>query len=58
MPAKAVVARMEDDEISSDKRPSSGVNKSQKYDAAQIDKLEGLEAVRRPGRARTASLGL
>src|SRR5436190_21227365 len=31
-------------------RGSSGIGAAQKYDAAQIDKLEGLEAVRkRPG---------
>ena len=41
------------DEIPVDKFPrtsSTGIGAAQKYDAAQIDKLEGLEAVRkRPG---------
>ncbi|HZR77708.1 MAG TPA: DNA gyrase subunit B, partial [Chthoniobacterales bacterium] len=50
MPARAAVVRDQDDENSTQKRGSHGVNKAQKYDAAQIDKLEGLEAVRkRPG---------
>jgi DNA gyrase subunit B len=53
MPARAAVAPDPDDEDSPSKtrqRELSGVDKLQKYDAAQIDKLEGLEAVRkRPG---------
>src|SRR5437016_4338245 len=53
MPARAAVVRDQDDENSDEKnrqRGSSNVNRNQKYDAAQIDKLEGLEAVRkRPG---------
>src|SRR5437016_10025911 len=53
MPARAAVSVDPDDEKSVERnrqRDSSNVNKSQKYDAAQIEKLEGVEAVRkRPG---------
>src|SRR6266404_2568773 len=53
MPARAAVSVDPDDEKSIERnrqRELSNVNKLQKYDAAQIDKLEGLEAVRkRPG---------
>src|SRR5256714_952 len=53
MPVRAAVLREPDDENSNQKSRQHelpAVNKLQKYDAAQIDKLEGLEAVRkRPG---------
>src|SRR5437868_7142157 len=53
MPARAAVSVDPDDEKSLERnrqREFRNVNKTQKYDAAQIDKLEGLEAVRkRPG---------
>ena len=53
MPARAAVLPDSDDENSNTKtrqRELPVVDKLQKYDAAQIDKLEGLEAVRkRPG---------
>src|SRR5438132_1169928 len=53
MPARAAVSVDPDDEKSIERnrqRELSNVNKLQKYDAAQIDKVEGLEEVRkRPG---------
>jgi DNA gyrase subunit B len=51
MPASAL--RVQDDENSDNRKrqtEATGISQTQKYDAAQIDKLEGLEAVRkRPG---------
>src|SRR6266576_7113758 len=51
MPASAL--RVQEDENSDNRKrqtDATGISESQKYGAAQIDKLEGLEAVRkRPG---------
>src|SRR6476620_5920302 len=51
MPASAL--RVQEDENSDNQKrqtDATGISQNQKYDAAQIDKLEGLEAVRkRPG---------
>ena len=51
MPATAL--RLEEEENSDNRKrqtDATGIGLGQKYDAAQIDKLEGLEAVRkRPG---------